>query len=318
MDAPRRFRLPLIPVLALFVVAAVAVNLPASWFPGGGGAEEDARRAEVFSGFATLTADPGAGAFDFLETVAALSGQEARVRRDRRAHVLPGMLAAYAARIDMPADWMRDAVLDPDYAHPFDISDFDVTAPAFAGHGIAGGWRWGLAASGTKDLSPEGAPMGWCARWLVVWDAEAWFFAPVGTDALNAMLGQAAPELAEAARRDGGACDGARGASEQAGALQAPAQQGQGRDGDDIAPGPHQDAHQPVQQDKAQHDAGHQERRVGGMTGGAEDEEGGQRQDRGGHRHDPSEVGTLFFFGAAGHGPPGSGRLPLFALSDRV
>lgn len=205
MDETRRFRIPLKPVLALLVAAAVAANLPDSWF-----ADETARdrRAEVFSAFANLSAAPGEGAFAFLGTVADLSGQEARVRRDRRAHVLPGLLEAYAGRIDMPADWLRDAVLDPDYAHPFDISAFEVTGPEFGGHGVEGPWHWGLAASGAGDLSPEEAPFGWCARWLVVWDDEDWFYAPLGTKALDAMLAEAAPGLGAVARDLPGGCDG--------------------------------------------------------------------------------------------------------------
>lgn len=194
MEKARRFRIPLRPVLALLVAAAVAANLPASWFT-----EETAqdRRTEVFSAFANLSAAPGEGAFAFLGTVADLSGQEARVRRDRRAHVLPGLLEAYADRIDMPAGWLRDAVLDPDYAHPFDISVFEVTAPAFDRYGSQGDWQWGLAASGTEGLSPEDAVTNWCARWLVVWDDAEWFYAPVGTEVLEDMLAEAAPELAE-------------------------------------------------------------------------------------------------------------------------
>lgn len=204
MDDTRRFRIPLKPVLALLAAAAVATNLPASWF-----AEVTPvdRRAEVFSAFANLSAAPGEGAFDFLGTVADLSGQEARVRRERRAHVLPGLLEAYAGRIDMPADWLRDAVLDPDYAHPFDISAFDVTGPEFGAHGAEGRWRWGLAASGAQDLSPGEAPVGWCARWLVVWDEAAWFYAPVGTEALDDMLAGAAPALGVVARDLSGGCD---------------------------------------------------------------------------------------------------------------
>ncbi|WP_428516199.1 hypothetical protein [Roseovarius sp.] len=196
MDDTRRFRIPLKPVLALLAAAAVAANLPASWFAE---ATPGDRRAEVFSAFANLSAAPGEGAFDFLGTVADLSGQEARVRQERRAHVLPGLLEAYAERIDMPADWLRGAVLDPDYAHPFDISLFGVTGPEFDGHGMEGPWHWGLAASGAQDLSPEKAPFGWCARWLVVWDDEDWFYAPVGTAALNDMLAEVAPDLANAA-----------------------------------------------------------------------------------------------------------------------
>ncbi|QFT95887.1 hypothetical protein FIU85_01095 [Roseovarius sp. THAF8] len=205
MDDTRRFRIPLKPVLVLLVVAAVAANLPASWFT-----EETAqdRRAEVFSAFANLSAAPGEGAFAFLGTVADLSGQEARVRRERRDHVLPGLLEAYADRIDMPEDWMRDAVLDPDYAHPFDISAFEVTGPEFGGHGMEGPWHWGLAASGAEDLSPEDAPSGWCARWLVVWDNADWFYAPVGTEPLNDMLAEAAPELQGVTRELSGGCEG--------------------------------------------------------------------------------------------------------------
>ncbi|MGK7652947.1 hypothetical protein ACSQ76_11195 [Roseovarius sp. B08] len=205
MDDTRRFRIPLKPVLLLFVVAAVAVNVPVSWF---GERTEADRRAEVFSAFANLSAAPGEGDFAFLGMIADLSGQEARVRRDRRAHVLPGLLKAYADRIDMPADWLRDAVLDPDYAHPFDISRFNVTRPQFDAHGVEGSWHWGLAASGSRNLSPEAAPFGWCARWLVIWDEGGWFYAPVGTAALNEMLGEAAPELRDVTRALAGGCDG--------------------------------------------------------------------------------------------------------------
>ncbi len=205
MDEPRRFRIPLKPVLALLAAAAVAANLPASWFTE---ATAQDRRSEVFSAFANLSAAPGEGAFAFLGTVSDLSGQEARVRRDRRAHVLPGLLEAYAGRIDMPVGWLRDAVLDADYAHPFDISAFEVTGPEFAGHGVDASWRWGLAASGAQDLSPEDAPFGWCARWLVVWDATDWFYAPVGTEGLNDMLAEAAPELRDVTRALSGGCDG--------------------------------------------------------------------------------------------------------------
>ncbi|MGK7755086.1 MULTISPECIES: hypothetical protein [unclassified Roseovarius] len=205
MDETRRFRIPLKPVLALLVAAAVAVNLPASWFANE--TPED-RRAEVFSAFANLSAAPGEGAFAFLGTVSDLSGQEARVRQDRRAHVLPRLLEAYAGRIDMPVGWLRDAVLDPDYAHPFDISAFEVTGPEFARHGVEAPWHWGLAASGAQDLSPEKASLGWCARWLVVWDEADWFYAPVGTEALNEMLAEAAPELRDVTRALSGGCDG--------------------------------------------------------------------------------------------------------------
>lgn len=124
------------------------------------------------------------------------------MRRERRDHVLPGLLEAYAGRIGMPEDWMRGAILDPDYAHPFDISAFEVTGPAFDRHGAQGDWQWGLAASGAEDLSPEDAVTSWCARWLVVWDDAEWFYAPVGTEALDDMLRSTAPELAEIRLRE--------------------------------------------------------------------------------------------------------------------
>lgn len=205
MDQTRRFRIPLVPVLLLFAAAAVAVNVPAAWY---GPPTEAARRAEVFSAFANLTAEPGEGGFAFTETVADLSGQTARVHRERRAHVLPGLLEAYADRIDMPADWLRGAVLDPDYAHPFDISTLKVSGPEFAAHGRQGRWHWGLAASGAENLAPGDADMAWCARWLLAWDEDLWVFAPVGTEALHGMLAKVAPELAEVARAEGGDCEG--------------------------------------------------------------------------------------------------------------
>lgn len=194
MDETRRFRIPLIPALLLFAVAGFAANVPVSWFASTS-AEE--RRAEVFSAFVNLTAEPGEDPLGLLDTVTRLSGQDARVRETRRAHILPGLLEAYAERIDMPIDWLRGAVLDPAYAHPFDITQFEVSEPEFARYGAGDAWRWGFAASGGKDLSPEDAALDWCARWLVVWDDNAWFYAPVGTDVLNEMLQAAAPNLAD-------------------------------------------------------------------------------------------------------------------------
>lgn len=204
MEEIRRFRISWKPVLLLTVVAALAVNVPASWF---GAKTEETRRATVFSDFVNLTADAGEGGFDFLGTVAELSGQDARIRERRRAHILPGLLASYAGRIGMPEDWMRGAILDPDYAHPFDISAFEVTGPGFARHGVQGNWRWGLATSGTEDLSPDDADVAWCARWLVVWNDVEWFYAPVGSNALDDMLRAAAPDLARVQTDDDAACD---------------------------------------------------------------------------------------------------------------
>lgn len=192
MEETRRFRIPVKPVLLLVVAAAIAANLPQEWIHRQT-AEE--RQAEVFSDFVNLSAEPGQGEMAFLQSWASLSGQARRARKDRLEHIHPQVMARYAEHVGARLEDFSELLIAPEAPHPFDLSTAVYSEPEFAQHGTIGPWMWGVSQSGTEIISPGYTKVSWCAVWLVFWNADDWYYAPVGTAELDGLLVAAVPEM---------------------------------------------------------------------------------------------------------------------------
>ncbi|MEQ8897432.1 MAG: hypothetical protein RID23_10080 [Roseovarius sp.] len=190
----RRYRFYL---LGLLVVAGLAANLPRSWLTG---QDEAARRSEVISDFLNLSVDPGAGGLSGVRMDWLVQSRQLRDRREARlAHVPEAVLVGYAGRMGMTQAALRAVLTDPEQADPFEITGHDFGHVKDIAHGTEGRWRWGLVTAEREDevTGPGPGPeMAGCGMWLVFWDDSAWFYAPVGSRELNAVLEEAVPDLA--------------------------------------------------------------------------------------------------------------------------
>lgn len=182
-------------LLAAAGVAALAVNLPSGWLDG---QDEAARRSEVISEFLNLSVDPGAGGMAGVRMDWLVQSRQLRERREARlAHVPEPLLEGYAARMGMTDAAFRAVLIDPDRANAFEISGHDFGHVDDIEYGAAGPWRWGLVVAEREDEVDEPGPeMAGCGMWLVFWNDSDWFYAPVGSRELNAVLGEAVPALA--------------------------------------------------------------------------------------------------------------------------
>lgn len=178
----RRWRYPL---LAGFALLAVFAGLPDPRSTDSGPA---ARRSEVVSAFFNLTVEPGSGGLAGVRLDWLVRNEWKRDRRrERLEHVHPDLLAAHARRRDMSPAAFRELLIDPTRPDPFDIAGAALEFPEAEGQ-RAGDWAWIRVV--------ETAPA--CGQWLLFWNADAWYFAPVGASDLNDAFQAALPGLAHA------------------------------------------------------------------------------------------------------------------------
>jgi len=175
--------------------AAIAANIPRSVIHGQ--TPED-RRAEVFSDFIALSDTRGAEALPFLSDLAGLTGEARRMQLARLDRVAPEVLGLMGQAAGLSPEDFRQALVEGRLPDPFDHSGSVVETPDFDHHGTDGSWFWGVWAQhdGGLEETPEGTgPLRACRIWLVVWNDTQWFYAPMGTEALNAIALAAAPDL---------------------------------------------------------------------------------------------------------------------------
>lgn len=180
-------------VIVAFCGAAIAANVPRSVIHG---KTPDERRSEVFSAFVTLSAEPGTDAIPFMNDWADLTGQTKRMQLKRLEHIPPRLLAFYADQAGLTVAEMTASLSQPDAFNPFDTSGGVFDTPAFDLTGETQRWHWGVSEQSELRPAPDDANAALCRIWLVFWNDETWFFAPVGTVALNAALSDAVPDLA--------------------------------------------------------------------------------------------------------------------------
>ena len=204
MEQTRRFRIPFKPVLLLIVVAAVAANVPKSWIYG---QTPEQRRAEVFSDFVNLSAEPGQGELAFLQSWASISGQARRARKDRMEHVHPEVIAAYAARMEVSDESLRERMISPDITTPFDLATMNVSQPDFIQHAEVGKWSWGVAKDVAQRTPDDTSGELGCGVWFVFWDTEDWFYAPIGTVEADQLLVDSVPGVGRLPFMDLPRCD---------------------------------------------------------------------------------------------------------------
>lgn len=192
-------------LLALLVAAGLAANLPREWLFGQGEAE---RRSEVISAFLNLSVDPGAGGLSGVRMDWLVQARQLRERREARlAHVPEAVLAGYAEGLGRTEAEVRAVLTDPEQADPFEITGHDFGHVEDIAHGTQGPWRWGLVTAEREDeVEAPGQAMAGCGMWLVFWDEADWFYAPVGSGELNAVLEEAVPGLAGVAPGEAASC----------------------------------------------------------------------------------------------------------------
>ena len=198
MDKTRRFRIPAWPVVLLLLAGGLVANLPRDWF------EEktpDERRAEVFSAFVNLSADPGRNRGQWTMDWLTWTGQLRKRREARLEHIHPALLNVFAERMEISVDTLSAYITDPLTRDPFDLSNNRFDAPFFAEHGSSQVWYWAFSAHDRPTESQQAAKMNHCGIWLVFWDMEDWFYAPVGRDDLNEALLTAFPDLGDIGAR---------------------------------------------------------------------------------------------------------------------
>ncbi|MEM9498881.1 MAG: hypothetical protein AAGA28_13240 [Pseudomonadota bacterium] len=181
-------------LLGLLCCAAIAANIPRALIHG---TTPEARRSDVFSAFVTLSAEPGSEAIPFLTTWAEVTGQTARLHRQRLAHVHPALLTRYAEAAGLRPEALRTVLEDPDEVTPFDLSGAVFPVPAFDFDGVSGPWAWGVAQLAEDPRAPVLAGLAWCGIWIVFWTDADWYYAPIGTADLTGLLVDAVPELSE-------------------------------------------------------------------------------------------------------------------------
>ncbi len=158
----------------------------------------DRRATSAISEFIILSAAPDPRGVDFLS--------RARVQRENRAerlaHVQPGVIAAYARALGMAETALRFQIGDPDQTGPFDHTGIVFDTPSEFATGTAEKWTWARATEHAEIRASGGGELAACGRdtpcraWVVYWDAQDWYYAPVGDAALMAALNEAVPALA--------------------------------------------------------------------------------------------------------------------------
>jgi hypothetical protein len=158
-------------------LAALAVNFVQDRSP--------ARAQAVLSDFVNLGADPGAGGIFRLDFLVSNAARAAR-REERLDHVHPMLLDAHAQGAGLTPEEMRRRINDPNVIDPFDITGLTPPDPGALQIIEAGNWN--------AMLLPGNAP-GQAAEWLLYFNDNEWFYAPLATDADRAALSIAHPGL---------------------------------------------------------------------------------------------------------------------------
>lgn len=182
-------RITLLTLIA-FCGAALAANIPRSLIHGQ--TDED-RRAEVFSAFVALSDTRGSDAIPFLSGFADLTGQTTRMQKARLQHVSPDVLTLLAEAQNLSLQDYRQALLEGRVHDPFDHSGSVIDAPGFDSHGQDDAWFWGVWVDDDNPIETD--TLRFCRIWLVIWDQDAWFYAPMGTEDLNRIARAMTPDL---------------------------------------------------------------------------------------------------------------------------
>ncbi|WP_135505536.1 hypothetical protein [Roseovarius aestuariivivens] len=176
-------------VLLVVGLAAIAANMPRAWIFG---QSIEERTSEVLSDFINLGSDPPESPIkaDWL-----VRNERLRLlRQERLEHIPPALLSVHADAEGMTPEAFRGRLIDPQRDDPFETTTAPLQLPKGAPHGQVAGFFWAHVKSGTETSNGDDAA---CENWLVVWDMEHWFYAPVGTSAFNGLLATALPELAD-------------------------------------------------------------------------------------------------------------------------
>jgi hypothetical protein len=183
--------------IAAFVLAVIGANLPGSALFSDRSSD---RQSQVVSEFITLSAAPDDSGLDFLSRNRTLRHN----RKVRLEHLQPQLLTAFAVKMSVSADRLQSVLLDPNLTNAFDYTGVRFSKPATFHSGTSGTWNWVLATQdpeGASDDPEEAADCGLhghCGLWMLYWDADTWFYAPVGHPDLENLLAQVEPDLGAA------------------------------------------------------------------------------------------------------------------------
>lgn len=174
-------------VAIVLLLAAIAANVPRAWFFGVSAQE---RTSQVLSEFINLGSDPPESLIkaDWL-----VRNERLKLLRERRlAHVPSDLITVYAEDLGITEAALRARLTDPLKDDPFETAHAALILPQDAPHGQNNALSWAYVAS----VLPEGPAPQDCGLWLIVWDADGWFYAPLGTARAERLLQAAMPKRA--------------------------------------------------------------------------------------------------------------------------
>lgn len=191
----KRLMIVAIPLL----LAAIAANVPRAWVFG---LSEQERTSQVLSAFINLGSDPPE---NLVKADWLVRNERLKLLRERRlAHVPPELVTVHAADMGITEAALRRRLIDPVRDDPFETAHAALILPQDAPHGQEGGLFWAYVDSVPATDAPD--HRAGCGLWLVVWDMERWFYAPLGTARAERLLQAAMPARAPRFLREAPRC----------------------------------------------------------------------------------------------------------------
>lgn len=187
-------------VALFFVLAGIAANVPRAWIYG---VTPQERMSQVLSAFINLGSDPPESLVkaDWL-----VRNERLRLLREKRLpHVPPALATVYATRLGLSEAAFSARLTDPVLSDPFETAQAALIMPHDAPHGQGADLSWSYVRSVPSQDTAETLANG-CGLWLVFWDMDDWFYAPIGTGRAERLLAEALPEQARVMLRDAPRC----------------------------------------------------------------------------------------------------------------
>lgn len=187
-------------VALFFVLAGIAANVPREWIYG---VSPQERMSQVLSAFINLGSDPPESLVkaDWL-----VRNERLRLLREKRLPHVPSALATvYANQLGLSEAAFRARLTDPVLSDPFETAQAALIMPQDAPHGQGKDLSWAYIRSVPPQDGTETTTNG-CGLWLVFWDMDDWFYAPIGTDRAERLLAKGLAAQARVMLRDAPRC----------------------------------------------------------------------------------------------------------------